>query len=143
MKHVIVGSGPAGVIAAENLRKLSATDSITIVGSEPCAPYSRMALPYFLAGDVEEDGTYLRHGENHYDELAIDLRVGRVAEVSTNGNVALDNGEELDFDRLLIATGASAIRPPIPGMDLPNIHNCWTLDDAHEFLESAAAGELA
>ena len=141
MKHVIIGSGPAGVIAAETLRKLSAADSITIVGAEPGPPYSRMALPYFLAGDVRADGTYLRHAENHYDELDIDLKIARVNEVSSKGSLVLENGENLEYDRLLIATGASAIRPPIPGMDLPNIHNCWTLDDAHRILENASAGD--
>jgi NADPH-dependent 2,4-dienoyl-CoA reductase/sulfur reductase-like enzyme len=60
MKHVIIGAGPAGVIAAETLRKLAPHDDITLIGDEPEAPYSRMAIPYLLMGKVGERGTYLR-----------------------------------------------------------------------------------
>ena len=58
--HVILGAGPAGVIAAETLRKHAPADTITLVGDEPDAPYSRMAIPYLLIGNIEEQGTYLR-----------------------------------------------------------------------------------
>jgi NADPH-dependent 2,4-dienoyl-CoA reductase/sulfur reductase-like enzyme len=54
MKHVILGAGPAGVIAAETLRKHAPADEITVVGDEPEAPYSRMAIPYLLMGNVGE-----------------------------------------------------------------------------------------
>jgi len=52
MKHVILGAGPAGVIAAETIRKHAPNDDILIVGDEPEAPYSRMAIPYLLIGNV-------------------------------------------------------------------------------------------
>jgi len=45
MKHVILGAGPAGVIAAETIRKHAPNDTITLVGDEPEAPYSRMRFP--------------------------------------------------------------------------------------------------
>ena len=60
MKHVIIGNGPAGVIAAETLRKAVPKADITLVGDEPEPPYSRMAIPYFLMGNIGEDGTLLR-----------------------------------------------------------------------------------
>ena len=56
MKHVILGAGPAGVIAAETLRKHAPADAIMIVGDEPEAPYSRMAIPYLLMGNIDEIG---------------------------------------------------------------------------------------
>ena len=52
--HVILGAGPAGVIAAETIRKHAPADTITLVGDEPEQPYSRMAIPYLLIGDIEE-----------------------------------------------------------------------------------------
>jgi hypothetical protein len=52
MRHVIVGNGPAGVIAAETLRAQRPDDDITLVGDEPEPPYSRMAIPYLLPGDI-------------------------------------------------------------------------------------------
>jgi NAD(P)H-nitrite reductase large subunit len=54
--------------------------------------------------------------------------------------VQLDNGAQLAFDRLLIATGSHPVRPPIPGMDLPGIHPCWTLEDARAILQRATKG---
>ena len=60
MGHVIVGNGPAGVIAAETLRAQRQDDDIIVVGDEPEPPYSRMAIRYLLIGDIGEDGTHLR-----------------------------------------------------------------------------------
>ncbi len=142
MNHLILGAGPAGIIAAESLRKISPSDSITIVSDESHPPYSRMALPYLLAGDVGEDGTYLRHNENHYDNLEITVNCDRVTDVSAgDSSVGLQSGGRQSYDRLLIATGSRAIRPPLPGMDLPQVHNCWTLADAHRILQDINSGD--
>ena len=51
--HLILGAGPAGVIAAETLRRYAPNDAIMIVGDEPEPPYSRMAIPYLLAGRID------------------------------------------------------------------------------------------
>ncbi|MGI9336518.1 MAG: FAD-dependent oxidoreductase, partial [Gammaproteobacteria bacterium] len=66
MHHVIIGAGPAGVVAAETLRKADCGAKITIVGDEPEAPYSRMALPYYLVGSIKEEGTHLRKTASHF-----------------------------------------------------------------------------
>ena len=71
MHHVILGAGPAGVIAAETLRHHDRDARITLVGGEDAPPYSRMAIPYYLAGDIAEEGTHLRHEAGHYDTLGI------------------------------------------------------------------------
>ena len=78
-KHVILGAGPAGVIAAETIRKHAPGDEIVIVGDEAEAPYSRMAIPYLLMGDVGESGTHLRHGADHFSALRITLERGRAS----------------------------------------------------------------
>ena len=67
--HVILGAGPAGVIAAETIRKHAPNDTITVIGDENEAPYSRMAIPYLLIGKVGEDGTHLRHTARQFDKL--------------------------------------------------------------------------
>ena len=141
MKHVIIGAGPAGIIAAETLRAADAQASVTVFGDEPEPPYSRMAIPYLLTGGVGEEGTHLRRGVNHYEELAVDLRRDRVTRVRTkDGRVELESGEHLDYERLLIASGSHAVRPPITGMDLPGVENCWTLGDARRIAEGARKG---
>jgi NAD(P)H-nitrite reductase large subunit len=138
MKHVIIGAGPAGVIAAETLRGVDGQASVTVVGDEPEPPYSRMAIPYLLTGGVGEEGTYLRHGADHYEKLAVDLRRDRVTRVDAKDQrVALESGGHLDYDRLLIASGSHAVRPPLTGMDLPGVENCWTLADARRIADGA------
>ena len=141
MKHVIVGNGPAGVIAAETIRKQCPGDDVVLIGDEPEPPYSRMAIPYLLTGSIEEAGTYLRKDRDHFARQRIALRKGRVTAVDTTSRqVSLQDGATLPFDRLLIATGATPIRPPIPGMDLPGVHPCWTLADARKIMALAKPG---
>jgi NAD(P)H-nitrite reductase large subunit len=139
--HVILGAGPAGVIAAETIRKHAPNDRITLVGDEPEAPYSRMAIPYLLIGNIDERGTWLRKGATHYADLRIDSVRGRVTQVDAKGRkVVLDKGEVLPFDTLLIATGSHPIRPPIPGIDSPGVLPCWTLADARQIMDRAKPG---
>lgn len=141
MKYVIAGAGPAGVIAAENLRKLDGEGSITLIGNEPEAPYSRMALPYLLADNIKEGGTHLRHGKEHFKNLNIDVRQGLVTEVVPDkGSVSVGGKDTIPYDKLLIATGSHTVKPPIAGMDLPGIENCWTLEDARNIARQAKAG---
>ena len=141
MHHVIVGAGPAGVIAAETLRKQDADAKITLVGDEPEPPYSRMAIPYLLIDKVGEQGTHLRKGADHYQSLGIDVVQDRAKQVdSANNRLVLEKGGQLDYDRLLLATGSRPILPPVPGSDLPGVHTCWTLEDARHILERAQSG---
>jgi len=141
MKHVIIGNGPAGVVAAEALRKNDPAASITLIGDEPEPPYSRMALPYLMMGDIDEAGTYLRKDAGHFARLAIDLVHDRVDAVDTaKRSVRLKSGKSVPYDRLLIASGAHAIKPGIPGMDVAGVHACWTMEDARRIIARAVPG---
>jgi NADPH-dependent 2,4-dienoyl-CoA reductase/sulfur reductase-like enzyme len=141
MKHVILGAGPAGVIAAETIRKHAPLDEIVIVGDEPEPPYSRMAIPYLLVGDIKERGTYLRKGGTHFSSLRIEILLARARKVDTEARVVhLSDGSSLPYDRLLIATGAKPARPPIPGIDSPGVHTCWTMADARAIMALATPG---
>jgi NAD(P)H-nitrite reductase large subunit len=131
MNHLILGAGPAGVIAAETIRKHAPNDEIVLVGDEPEAPYSRMAIPYLLIGHIAESGAHLRHTGNHYEQLRITQKRGRAVKLdSAAKQVTLDDGSVLGYDRLLICTGSSPATPSIPGVDGPGVHSCWTLADA-------------
>lgn len=141
MRHVIIGNGPAGVIAAETLRRHSPDAGVVLLGDEPEPPYSRMAIPYLLMGEIDEAGTYLRKDEGHFGRLGIELKTGRARSVdATRREVRLESGEVLAYDRLLVASGSHANRPPIPGIDLPNVLPCWTLADARRILAVAKPG---
>ena len=142
MKHVILGAGPAGVIAAETIRKHApADDQIVILGDEPEPPYSRMAIPYLLMGNIEEPGTHLRHAGDHYARLRIGLQRGRAVRLDAAARkVQLDDSQWLAFDRLLIATGSTPATPPTPGIAGPGVHSCWTLADARAIAALAKPG---
>jgi NADPH-dependent 2,4-dienoyl-CoA reductase/sulfur reductase-like enzyme len=141
MHHLIIGNGPAGVIAAETLKKQAPEDSVTLLGDEPEPPYSRMAIPYLLMGDIGEPGTFLRKDPRHFASLGIMLKTDRARSVDTTSRrVTLESGEVLGYDRLLIASGSTPTRPPIPGMDLPGVHPCWTLADSRKILERMKPG---
>src|SRR5918992_1381332 len=141
MDYVVLGAGPAGVTAAETLRCLDRDARITVIGGEPGPPYSRMAIPYLLQGNIEEKGTYLRQQPGHYDKLGISYLQGPASAIDvSNKRLCLASGAELRYDKLLIATGASPVNPPIEGTDLPGVHSCWTLDDAREILKRAEPG---
>ncbi len=141
MHHIIIGAGPAGVIAAETIRKQAPRDEITLIGDEKEAPYSRMAIPYLLVGNIEEQGTYLRKSATHYEDLKINRQVAGVKSVqSATKKIVLADGKELSFDTLLIATGSHPIKPPIPGIDAAGVHNCWTLEDARNIMKLAKPG---
>lgn len=141
MRHVIIGAGPAGVIAAEVLRKADSASQITLIGDEPEPPYSRMALPYYLSDNIKEEGTYLRKTDGYYAARKVDVVQDKVEQVRPNEKrLKLKNGAAVDFDRLLIAAGAHPISPPISGIDLPGVHPCWTLHDARQIVQLATPG---
>jgi NAD(P)H-nitrite reductase large subunit len=121
MRHVIIGNGPAGVIAAETLRAQRGGDDITLVGDEPEPPYSRMAIP----GDIGEEGTHLREGADHFAGLRIALRQSAAERVDTQArSITLQGCDALPYDRLLLATGSSPADPQIPGIHSPGVLTC-------------------
>ena len=141
MQHVIIGNGPAGVVAAETLRKHRPLDAIVLIGDEPVPPYSRMAIPYLLVGNIDESGTYLRKSADHFDRLGIRQVQGRVTSIDTAAHkVALSDGQSFDYDRCLVATGSVPVRPPVEGLDSPFVQTCWTMQDARNILQLAKPG---
>jgi NAD(P)H-nitrite reductase large subunit len=142
MKYVILGNGPAGVIAAEILRKRSPEDEIIMIGCEDAPPYSRMAIPYLLMGNIQESGTYLRKEPEYFEKLQIQQVRGKVVSLDLKAKkLTLEgNSSQLGYDKLLLATGSVPMRPPIPGIELPGVHPCWTLEDARSITQLAKPG---
>ena len=141
MKYIIAGAGPAGVVAAETLRKADAEAEILLFGDEPEPPYGRMAIPYVLVGDIDEAGATLRKTDGHYESLGIEVVQDRLAKVSADRKeVTLESGAKVAFDSLLIATGSSPLKPTVDGLDLSGVHHCWTLEDARNIAALAKDG---
>jgi NAD(P)H-nitrite reductase large subunit len=141
MDYVVIGAGPAGVIAAETLRRTDPGGRVTVVSDETEPPYSRMALPYLLAEHIGEEGTHLRHGADHWTKRGIALARDRVERLDPRKRtLKLAGGGSLKYGRLLIASGSRAVRPPIPGIDLAGIDNCWTLADGRAIAAGTRKG---
>ena len=140
-RYVLIGAGPASVRAAETLRKADADCSITMIGQEKESPYSRMALPYYLSGMIEDTGTHLRKTDGHFEGMNINHVFAKVEKVdSENHQVTIDNGDVYEYDKLMIATGSRPANCPFPGSDTAGVVNCWTLEDGRQILDSIKPG---
>ncbi len=140
-KHVIIGNGPAGMHAIETIRKYEPSGSeIHLISAEPA--YSRMVIPYWMAGSISEQHV-LTANDGFYQKNGVTPHLGKpVAGVDPNARrVTIEGGESLEFDTLLIATGSSATKPPIPGTDLSGVHNLWTMDDARAVAPQSQPGQ--
>jgi len=138
--HAIIGAGPCGVVAAETLRKANPTAEIVLIGDEAEPPYSRMAIPYLLINQIGEEGTHLRQA-NHYQGQNVTYLQQTVSSINADKNeLALADGSTLSYEKLLIAAGSHPVSPPIEGIDLPDVHSCWTLDDARKISSLAKKG---
>lgn len=141
MKHVIIGAGPAGIVAAETVRKLDPDAAIVIIGDEPEPPYSRMAIPYLLTESIGEQGTYLRKEDGHFPKAGIEVVVDRVDSVDPGTRtLSLKSGAGMPYDTLLVASGSTPILPPIPGIDGDLVTSCWTLEDARRIAAGIRPG---
>ena len=131
-RHVIVGGGTAGWNAISTIREIDKGESeIVLVSDEN--PYSRMVLPYYLSQEIGESHVYTA-SETQLGKLNVETRLGRRATTLNpdNNRLVLDNGDEIDYDNLLIATGSSPVRAPVPGADGGDVHSFWTLGQARE-----------
>jgi len=141
MHHLIIGTGPSGVVAADTLRRLDPDATIMLLGDEPGPPYARMAIPYYLRRSIDEEGTFLRKNASYYYAHGIELEHGQVTRIEPDAHrVRLEGGATRSYDRLLIATGSRPLQPPIDGIDLPQVHSCWTLEDARRIAAAANPG---
>jgi 3-phenylpropionate/trans-cinnamate dioxygenase ferredoxin reductase subunit len=120
---VIVGAGLAGAKAAETLRAEGFDGRVIMIGAEAERPYERPPLSKeYLRGEVGREKVYVHDGEL-YAANEIELRLGRTAVGldASIGEVALDDGERMRYDRLLLATGAEPRRLSVPGHALDRV----------------------
>jgi len=128
----IVGASLAGGHAAHQLRKDGFDGQILLIGAEHHPPYDRPPLSKaILLGEVEPPSTAL-WSEDDYVQAEIDVVLGtRVTRIDAAGRaLEFENGRGATVDRILLCTGSSPRRPPVPGLDLPGVHTVRTLEDA-------------
>ncbi|MGA2187597.1 MAG: FAD-dependent oxidoreductase [Steroidobacteraceae bacterium] len=120
---LIVGGGQAGAQAVDTLRRAGFGGRLVLVSEEPCLPYQRPPLSKkFLCGELAADRLPFRH-QSFYDEHHVELKLGmRATRLDPAARcVALANGEEIIYDRLLLCLGAVSRQLSCPGADLPGV----------------------
>lgn len=144
-KIVIVGGGAAGFAAAEMLRRREFRGSIIMLSSDTAAPVDRPNLSKdYLAGSAPEDWMPLRP-DSFYGEAGIELRLNaEVNGIDTNARqVITASGDEVAYDRLLLATGAEPVRLPIRGADQAHVHTLRSLADCRAIIAEARGARHA
>jgi len=139
-QYLIVGNGVAGTTAAENIRKNDATGEITIVTEEKLPFYYRIRLPDFLGGDVNESGLVAKKKE-WYQENNITLRLSTKISGGSIEDKSLrcSSGEEIGFDRLILANGSTPNVPKISGFDKKGVFTLHYIQDAKDIISHASS----
>jgi phenylglyoxylate dehydrogenase epsilon subunit len=116
-KHLIIGTGAAGLAAMKQIHSLSAKDEIRIASMEDTLPYSPTALPYLLSGKIEENYLWIAD-EDYFREMNSTFAPGKeVVKVSPEDKqVSYRDGDKEGYDTLLIATGSEPVMPTIEGI---------------------------
>jgi NAD(P)H-nitrite reductase large subunit len=147
-KYVIIGNSAAGLAAVNRLKELDHEAKIICISKELEKPYNKCRLTDYLSGKMPEQGVFL--GENEYlpgnnfclasenvqengIEFIFGVKVDKIA--SDNSMVLLDNGKEISFDKLFIATGAKPVRLNIPGANDNGTFVFHTLQDTNNILK--------
>jgi 3-phenylpropionate/trans-cinnamate dioxygenase ferredoxin reductase subunit len=141
----IVGASLTGSSAAATLREEGFDGRVLLIGAEPQPPYDRPPLSKnYLRGGMPFEKTLLRPAD-FYRERGIELRLGAtVVTVDPEKRaLGLQDGERIEFDQLLIATGGRNRRFPIPGLDLPGVYDLRTVADADRIRDAIARGGRA
>ena len=136
-RYVIIGTGVAGISAAEAIRKQDPQADLLLLGEEKHGYYSRPGLAYYLTGELSE-GQLFPYTKVDFERLGVRMLHARVDQLDPDTHqVVLHNGRRVPYDRLLIAVGARANKSPVPGSDLQGVVKLDNLDDARHILKLA------
>lgn len=149
MRLVVVGGVAGGMSAAARARRLDEHANIIVLERGPEVSFANCGLPYYVGGEI-------KHQEQLLVQTPASLKAALGLDVRVNSDVVAldpaarkvtvvdaDGTYELDYDQLVLSPGASALRPPIPGLDSPRVHTLRTVSDAVALKELADAGGRA
>ncbi|XXJ19774.1 NAD(P)/FAD-dependent oxidoreductase [Desulfovibrio caledoniensis] len=136
MDYVIVGNGVSAIGAIEGIRQHDQTGSITIISDEAVPTYGRPLISYYLSDKIKFDTLPFRP-EEFYERNQVTMRLGsRVLSVDAKEKVlVLDCGDKVKYDKLLLATGGTPVKPALPGIEGPGVHNFTTVAHAETLKE--------
>ncbi len=144
MKLVIVGNGPAAASAIEAFRKVDTESEIILLSDEKHPTYAPNCMENVIRDDILPEALFYKGGEKFYEKYRVDFRPGKeVIRLDNRRKVVITkDGEEIPYDRCLLAAGAYAFVPPIEGVELPGITTAKTLDDALKIREWITSGKV-
>lgn len=143
MRYIIIGTGVAGYSAVEAIRGVDRSGEIVMLGDDPHGYYSRPGLAYILTGELQ-DASLFPKTRDEYSQLKFYYKKARVLKIDRAGKILhLDDKKTLAYDKLLIATGASAIPLTVPGANLQGVMKLDHLEDARGILKHAKRGRTA
>ena len=138
---VIVGAGIAGISAAEAVRRTAPDAAITLISRESHAPYYRLNLTRYLAGEIAEDQLPI-HPASWYEENRIELISG--AEVASMDpaacSVSLRDGRDVRYEKLVLTVGAHPFIPPFAGVHREGVSSLRSVEDAGAILDYLQPG---
>lgn len=134
MNVVIIGNSAAGLSALQSFRKYDKNSNVVMISKEGIIPYSRVLIPYVLRGKLSYDKMSIRTND-FYKKYNAECVQGEVEKIdSQNKEIILTDGTKYPYDKVLVATGSYAVKPPIPGINEDGIYNMWTKDDTDKLL---------
>jgi len=141
-RFLIVGGGIAALSAAAAIRKRNRTGPITILTEEKIKPYYRPVLSVLIGSDLPDEKFYV-YDDEWYRRKQVEVRTSsRVARLDTAlRQVALEDGSVLDYDKLILATGARSLIPQIPGTDKTGVFTLRNWADAKSMQKSFKEGQ--
>ncbi|MEK6223024.1 MAG: NAD(P)/FAD-dependent oxidoreductase, partial [Chloroflexota bacterium] len=142
-RYIIVGTGAAGVAAASAIRTHDASGEILLIGEESAGYYSRPALAYYLANEIPEEMLY-PFTKQDFKDLKLTRLHDQVIKIDPAAHqIHTRRGKTISYDKLLIAVGATAVRPKMPGADLEGVIKLDNLRDTRKIIQRARRAKTA
>ncbi|MFC7546812.1 FAD-dependent oxidoreductase [Plantactinospora sp. GCM10030261] len=139
MKAIVIGCGMAGSRVASDLHARDRDVKVTVFGAERHPPYNRIMLSTLLAGRAAEEDLAMTG-----PPAGMDVRLGvRVTAIDPDRRLVITPDEVVEYDALVLATGARAVYPALPGLDAPTVRAFRTLDDCRAIVAGAATARAA
>ena len=143
-EYLILGASHAGLAALDAIKRFDETARVTLATAEDGPLYSPTALPYLISGKTQADQVELR-SRDAIEALGVTFKTGAKASGLDleKQRVTFQDGSQLNYDKLLVTTGASATLPPIPGLAESKAFSIRTLADADAIRYQAKAAKTA
>lgn len=139
-KYVIIGNSAAAIGTVQGIREVDKDGSITIISDEKHHTYSRPLISYWLQGKVEDKNMYYRD-KDFYKKNKVETKLGKRVTKINKSSIVLDDGEELQYDKLMVATGSKPFVPPMEGLDkVKNKFTFMTWDSVKEVRKKVKKG---